>query len=174
MDHFLLRDLVVVREVDAQQFDDEQRPDLVLGGLTMKAMAQFRVAGWRCRAGVADAATASPVGSQAGAPTNLRGHAPAVVKLGGVPFDLWQLPEWWVDDAWTVLHLILVPDGRELVSREAHRELLGALHVEPGDAHVLPVSFGTFGGGGLIQCTAEFSGQLTGLRATIDQVDRGA
>lgn len=60
MDHILLRDLVVVREVDAQQFDDDQRLNLVLGGLTMKAMAQFRVADWRCRAGVADAVTASP------------------------------------------------------------------------------------------------------------------
>lgn len=48
----LLPGLVVLREVDAEQFDDEQRPDLVLGGLAMTAMAQFEVAGRRCLAGL--------------------------------------------------------------------------------------------------------------------------
>ena len=169
VDHFLLPDLVVLRDVDAEQFDDEQRPALVLGGLTMKALAQFRVAGQRCRAGVADSSPASPVSSQVGAPTDLSGQAPATVKLGGVLFDVWQLPEWWVGGASTVLHLVLISDNPKSVSPEAHRELLGGLDIQHGAAHVLPVSVGTFGGDGLIQCTAEFGGQLTGLRATIEQ-----
>jgi hypothetical protein len=174
VEHFLLPDLVVLRDVDAKQFDDEQRPDLVLGGLTMKALAQFRVADRRCRAGIADSAPAFPIVSQVGAPTDLRGRAATAVKLGGVPFEMWQLPEWWVGDASTILHLVLVSDQYKSVSREAHRELLGGLHIQHGDAPVLPVSMGTFGGDGLIQCMAEFGGQLTGLRATIEQVDHEA
>ena len=171
MEHFLLQDLVVVRDEDAQQVDDEQPPDLVLGGVTVKAMAQFRVSDQRCRSGVADAAAAYLTGVEAGAPTDLRGHAPAAVQLGGAWFDLWQLPEWPVG-TWTVLHLVLVAKGCEPVPREAHRQVLGALHVEHGDGPVRPVSMGTFGGNGLMQCTAQFRGPIKGLRATIDQTTR--
>jgi hypothetical protein len=68
----------------------------------------------------------------------------------------------------------LVSGQHKSVSREAHRELLVGLHIQHGDAPILPVSMGTFGGDGLIQCTAEFGGQLTGLRATIEQLDHEA
>lgn len=169
VEHFLLRDLVVVRDDDgASQFDDDRPPDLVSGGVAVKAMAQFRVASRRCLAGVADASTAYPIGHHAGARTDLRGRAPAAVTLGGASFDLWQLPEWQVDTR-TVLHLVLVARGDQPVSRESHRQLLAALHVEHDGAQVLPVSMGTYGGDRLIQCTAEFRGQITGLRAFIDE-----
>jgi hypothetical protein len=168
VEHFLLRDLVVVRDDDTTvEFDDERPPDAVLGGVAAKAMAQFRVADRRCLIAVADFATARPIGPEAGPGLDLRGHVPSRVTLGGTSFDLWQLPEWHVATQ-TVLHLVLETRGELLNKRESHRLLLGALQVEQGGVPVLPVSMGTFGGDRLIQCTAVFRGHVTELKATLD------
>ncbi|MBC9732417.1 hypothetical protein [Nocardioides marmotae] len=167
MEHFLLGDLVVVRDDDeVVPFDDERPPDTVLGGVPAKAVAQFRVADRRCLAGVAGGAAAETVGPQAGPGRDLRGHVPDRVTLGATSFDLWQLPEWHVAGQ-TVLHLVLVARGELLDKREAHRLLLGTLDVERDGVHVLPESMGTFGGEGLIQCAAQFRGHLTGLTVTV-------
>lgn len=170
----MLGDLVVVRhDDDAGQSDDDPPPSLVLGGVAMKAIAQFHVAGRRCLAGVADSAAAYVIGPEAGAPTDLRGRTPASVTLDGTSFDLWQLPEWLVGGS-TVLHLVLAArDGRP-VTRNAHRQLLAVLHVEHGGAPVVPLSTGTYGGDRLLQCTAEFRGQITGLTMDVDHAGYGA
>lgn len=171
VEHFLLRDLVVVRHDDASPSDDARSPGLVLGGVVLLAMADFHVAGKRCLAGVADPATAHPIGPEAGAGTDFRGRAPTAVTLGGASFDLWQLPEWHVDDS-TVLHLVLTArDGRP-VTRDTHRALLAGLQIEHDGAQVLPVSMGTYGGNTLIQCTAEVREPLVGLTARVVQTAR--
>ncbi|MDN4161115.1 hypothetical protein [Nocardioides abyssi] len=173
MEHFLLQDLVVVRnDDDMAQFDDERPPELLLGGVIAKAMAQFRVGDKRCLIGVADLAAVHPIGPQAGPGNDLRGRVPIRVTLGETSFDLWQLPEWHVSSR-TVLHLLLVAEGEMTNKRESHRLLLGALQVEQGGDQVLPVSMGTFGGDRLIQCAAEFPGDMMGLKVTIDQAALG-
>lgn len=51
MEHLLLGDLVVVRDVVDAYESDEQSPELDLDGLAMRAVATFEVGGSRCLPG---------------------------------------------------------------------------------------------------------------------------
>lgn len=83
------------------------------------------------------------------------------MTLGGASFDLWQLPEWWVDSR-TVLHLVLAARDHQPAPRESHRQLLAALHVERGGAQVPPVWTGTYSGDRLIQRRRSSAGKSPG------------
>ncbi|MFC7496187.1 MULTISPECIES: hypothetical protein [unclassified Nocardioides] len=167
MEHFLLPDLVVVRDHEAGNIDANRPRDLVLGGVALSDLAEFQVGHRHCRAGVSDSATADSVGPEAGSRTDLRPNAPATVTLDGASFDLWQLPEWWVGSR-TVLHLVLLQaDARPVDYQQVPRLLIRALRFEKDGVTVAPNEMAAFGGGRVLQCTAEFDGQVAGLSAVV-------
>ena len=73
---------------------------------------------------------------------------------------------------WTVVHLVLMArDGAE-VPRAVHRDLLGRLQVEHRGSVLPHAGGGSFGGGPLVQVTAELPERLSDVEVSLQPLTR--
>jgi len=167
VERFLLGDQLVLRELDGADRDavadgEGASSALRMGGVPVRSLTTFSLAGHACRSGVADASGTSVPG---------RSLQSADVEVAGRPVSIWRLPEWHVGD-WTVVHLVVVAaDGVEL-PREVHRELLGRLQVEHRGIVLPYVGGGSSGGGPVVQVAVELPGVLSDVEVSLQPLTR--
>ncbi|GAB2627180.1 hypothetical protein GCM10027270_12880 [Nocardioides ginkgobilobae] len=165
MERFLLGDLLVLRDLDHDAAaDGEGVPSVpLMAGVPLRSLASFSLGGHTCRSGLADAPGAAVAGKQL--------PQPVVLEVSECPVSIWRLPEWHVGD-WTVVHLVLVTrDGAE-VPRAVHREVLGRLQVEHQGSVLPQAGGGSFGGGPLVQVTAELPGRPSDVEVSLQPLTR--
>lgn len=165
MEHFLLGDLLVLRDLadDAAADGEGASSVLLVAGVPLRSLASFSLGGHTCRSGLADAPGSAVVGKQL--------PQPVILEVSGCPVSVWRLPEWHVGD-WTVVHLVLMTrDGAE-VPRAVHREVLGRLQVEHRGTVLPYAGGGSFGGGPFVQVTVELPGRLSDVGVSLQPLTR--